>query len=751
MKSGASEQVRPPLPPSDVRLSGMTGPGDTAALEAAEAFVEACGVHLDRHRARQTVHEILENQEESTPDLWRRALVEVARTAGLHCRSIETSVKEVQNAVRNGAPACAVLGPVGSEVICLLAPDERETFHAKLYSRDAAPRRVSAKEIERLVSGHPKSTWILGQPTLPYRALGMSALSGPGKPPSPLRRAFALLKMERRDVGLVAIFSLVVGGLALASPLAVEALVNTVAFGQFLQPLFVLSFMLLTCLSFGAFVRLVQIWVIELLQRRLFVRAVEDLAYRLPRVPSSVWRDRYGPETANRFFDVATVQKATSTLLLDGIAIVLQTMIGMAVLAFYHPFLLGFDLVLLAGMALVIFALGAGGIRTAVKESKAKYAVAAWLQELARRPVLFRSSRGADFAFDRADRLAIDWLHYREDQFGVLLRQSAFALALQAIASTALLGLGGWLVIQGQLTLGQLVASELIIATIVGAFAKFGKQIESFYDLMAATDKIGQLFDLPIEVQGLRVLPSLREPAALAFGATGLTIVRRPGDDAEQESSGGRVTIAAGDRVAITGSPGSGKSRLVEALVGLRPPDAGHVEIDGVDMRAVRPDSLREQAILVSEPEIFQGTIEENLSVGAPSASYAKLRQALVDADLADEIDALPLGLQTPLITNGVPLSRTQRVRLTIARATLASPRLLIIDGALDALPDESAERILRSLSGDAKPWTLIVVTGRQDIERKFARVLRTHRPPTPDATASGSASSPSAENLSHA
>jgi ABC-type bacteriocin/lantibiotic exporter with double-glycine peptidase domain len=722
-----------------------------AALAAAEAFVSACGVHFDRRRARYAVHEILETVEEPVPELWTRAIVEVARTAGLHCRTIEASFKEVHDAVRSGAPAFAVVGPAGSESVCVLSQSDREKVQATLYSGVAAPRGVSPREVVRLAaeSGRPK--WTLGQATLPYRALGMSALTGGGKPPSPLRRAFALLRMERRDVALVAIFSLVVGGLALASPLAVEALVNTVAFSQFVQPLFVLSLMLLIFLGLGGVVRLVQIWVVELLQRRFFVRAVEDLAYRLPRVPSSVWREKYGPETANRFFDVVTVQKATATLLLDGIAILLQTLIGMVVLGFYHTFLIGFSLALLAGMAITIFALGAGGIRTAIKESKAKYGTAAWLQELARHPVLFRSSRGAGYAFDRADGLAVEWLHYRGDQFGVVLRQSAFAIALQAIALTALLGLGGWLVIQGQLSLGQLVAAELIIATIVGAFAKFGKHIESFYDLMAGTDKIGQLFDLPVEDQRLRVLPSLREPAAVQFSSPGLLDVRRYGDDSEEERTEERVLIEAGERIAIVGPAGSGKSRLVEALVGLRYADSGHVEIDGVDLRAVRPDSLREQAVLVGEPEIFAGTLEQNLAIAAPSGSYAKLRQALVDADLDEEVDALPQGLETPLLTDGVPLSRSQRIRLAIARAMLASPRLLVIDGTLDALPDETAERILRRLRDASNPWTLIVVTGRRDIERKFDRTLRTLRRPTPSGRANHASDSSSAVDLTHA
>ena len=295
------------------------------------------------------------------------------------------------------------------------------------------------------------------------------------------------------------VFALLVGVLALAMPVAVEALVNTVAFGRYLQPVVVLAILLFTFLAFAAAMRALITFIVEILQRRLFVRVVEDLAYRLPRVQQQSFDHVHGPELVNRFFDVVTVQKTIAALLLDGIAIVLQTVIGMAVLAFYHPFLIGFDVVLLLLIAFIIFVLGRGAVRTAVQESKAKYAVGAWLEELARHHTAFKLHAGTQFALDRADQLAVNWLEYRRDHFRIVMRQILFALGLQALAATALLGLGGWLVILGELTLGQLVAAELIVMMIVGSFAKLGKYIESFYDLLASVDKLGYLFDLPTE------------------------------------------------------------------------------------------------------------------------------------------------------------------------------------------------------------------------------------------------------------
>jgi ABC-type bacteriocin/lantibiotic exporter with double-glycine peptidase domain len=430
------------------------------------------------------------------------------------------------------------------------------------------------------------------------------------------------------------------------------------------------------------------------------------------------WDRAYGPELTNRFFDVVTLQKSASALLLDGISIVLQTVIGMAVLAFYHPFLLGFDVVLLALIGFTVFGLGRGAVTTAVKESRAKYAVAAWLEELTRHPSAFTMHTGNQFALERADQLAVQWLDARRDHFRILLRQILFALGFQALAATALLGLGGWLVILGELNLGQLVAAELIVMMIVGSFAKLGKHLESFYDLLASVDKLGHLFDLSTEdydkLFHLRVL----EPAALRV--RGLSY--QYGENAALRNVS--FELSPGEVVALVGRAGSGKSTLIDLICGLRSPGSGHIELDGIDLRELRPDSLREHLALARSVEIFAGTIDENVHLHRPHISALNVRDALETVGLLDELLKFPEGLNTPLRTDGLPLSSSQASRLMLARAMVGRPRLLLIDGTLDGLPDEVAADVLAKLTRDGGAWTLLIVTGRQAIVEACGRAV---------------------------
>jgi ABC-type bacteriocin/lantibiotic exporter with double-glycine peptidase domain len=436
-----------------------------------------------------------------------------------------------------------------------------------------------------------------------------------------------------------------------------------------------------------------------------------------------------GRELVNRFFDVVVVQKVAAQLLLDGVLLVLGTLVGMAMLAFYHPWLLGFDLMLLGMIALIVFVLGRGAVKSSVKESKTKYSMAAWLEEIAGCPTTFRYDGSDRLALEHADRLASDYLDARSRHFRILMRQIVFALAMQAVASTVLLGLGGWLVISGQLTLGQLVAAELIVAVIVGSFAKLGKHMESFYDLLASVEKLGRLFDLPVERQdGLTSLP---------VGSTDsveLVNVDYTPADGPHALRGVNLTIHPGDRVAITGTSGSGKSTLLDLLFGLRAPTRGHATIGGVELRELRPDALRRHVALVREIEAFEGSIAENVGLGRPHVSTADIRKALAEVGLLQDILRLPKQLDTQLTNSGYPLTSTQLRRLMLARGCVAMPRLLLVDGTLDSLPDGEALALAEWLCRPEHPWMLLLVTGREALAATCHRRIELRRVDTSSA-----------------
>ncbi|MDA7980835.1 MAG: ATP-binding cassette domain-containing protein [Pirellulales bacterium] len=700
------------------------------ALNVLEHFSLAAGLGFDRILTGRALREATRTIPGDNWSAWSRRFVEVGETIDMRVRAFEAKLKDALTFTEQGTPVATSVEVDGAtlEWIVILGSKANRYRIVTLQQGSSQVddgRWLSARQLRKrlkLSAGESTNRWVIGQPAFacqtPVSTAWERESDSSSQPVTPVSRLWAMMRPERKDLWVVLIFSIVVGLLALASPVAVEALVNTVAFGQFLQPVIVLAVLLLTFLAFAGAMRALIAYVVEVLQRRLFVRVVEDLAYRLPRVKQRALDSEHGPELVNRFFDVVTVQKSVAALLLDGIAIVLQTVIGLAVLAFYHPFLLGFDIVLLTLIALIVFGLGRGAVKTAVRESKSKFAIGGWLQELARHPTAFKLHAGAQFAIERADQLSIDWLEARRIHFRIIMRQILFALGLQALAATVLLGLGGWLVIQGELTLGQLVAAELIVMIIVGSFAKLGKHMENFYDLLASVDKLGRLFDLPTEAHDKLFHLADTAPARL----NAMHVSHSYGKKSVLRNL--NLSVSPGESLAVMGRSGSGKSTLIDLLAGLRQPSNGRVEIDGMDLRELRPDSLREHIGFARGVEIFSGSIDENIHLNRTHINAMDVRQALAAVGLLDEVLQLPDGLNTSLQTNGSPLSSCQAIRLMIARAIAGHPRLLLIDGALDQLDDSTAADVISALDREGAPWTTVIATNRPAIAEACDSIL---------------------------
>ena len=663
---------------------------------------------------------------ENRKSAWRRAGLADAddwadsptlgEALGLHIRKVTLTVAEAMDAC--GSQVALLGGLEGGRGMFALCGFQAGKVRVAIAEGGAVDLRLlGMAEIAALCempTGQPTG-WLAVQPDAPM-AGAVSPDHHAHLPP--LRRLIELMRPERADLWLL--LGLAVGSslLALAPPVAVQALVNSVAMGGMGQPLAVLSAILFLFLAFSGAVYVLESYLVEMVQRRIFVRLSADLAQRLPKVRSEFYERHNGAELVNRFFDVLTVQKAGSSLLLDGISLAMQAVFGLTLLAFYHPFLLAFDAVLLAAISFILLVLGRGGVDTAIAESISKYALVAWLETVARNLLTFKSAGGPRWAGVRTDALAHAYLAAKRAHYRVLLRQIVASLTLYAIASTALLAIGGYLVIAGQLTLGQLVAAELIVSSALASLIKFGKQLEGFYDLMSGVDKIGHLLDLPLERQA-GSMPPTQGPGALSV--RGLRFgygSKRP------VLSGLDFRVRPGEKIALFGPHGSGKSTLAELLCGLRAPAAGQIELDGVDLGEWRLDSLRKRVALVSSFEIIEDSLFENVRIGRPEIGVQEVRQALDAVGLYEEL--LPDSLvDLELGPNGAPLSTVQAMRLLLARAMVGRPGLLLLDGVLDEMDELTRERVGLALFAEDAPWTLLVMTGSPAVAAACQRTIK--------------------------
>jgi ABC-type bacteriocin/lantibiotic exporter with double-glycine peptidase domain len=553
---------------------------------------------------------------------------------------------------------------------------------------------------------------------LPEAVLGPSA---DAEDRTPTERLWELLVLEKGNIGLVYAYATLVGLFSLTLPLGVQAIIGLVSGGLFLQPIVLLIiFVILGTIATGV-LQVMQLSAVERIQQRIFARLALEFSLRVPRVSLEQWLKGDLSERMNRFFEVVTIQKSLGKLLTGATTALLQVMFGLLLLGFYHPYFIMFW----AGLALAFYLLMRltypQGLETSLMESKYKYRAVHWLEEVARSVASFKSAGRATPALQRMDEHVSGYLRYRQRHFRVLVLQALAAVGLKAMITGSLLILGSFLVIGGQITLGQFVAAELVVVTVLAGVEKLVNSLDETYDLLTSMYKLGGVTDLPLEhVGGLRI------PDAVEGYAVRLQDVSYTYPGAERPAIEGiTLQVRPGAKVALTGSDGSGASTLLNVIAGLLPHYGGLVQVGGFTLRDVDPVTMRDRVGLVlGNSEIFEGSVEENISLGRRDVGAAEVMQALARVGAAEEVQELPLGLRTPLVSGGRGLPSTLRVRLLVARAIAARPRLVILDELLATVEPVARHELIQALVGPDAPWTLFLVSHDPEVFRAVDTVL---------------------------
>ncbi len=528
-----------------------------------------------------------------------------------------------------------------------------------------------------------------------------------------------LARGEAREIFILIVYAFGIGLCTLSIPIAVQSLVNSVAFGTVFQPIVVISILLTGVLLISGVLRVLQLVATEILQQRVIVRYALYIGRMLPHVIVDEFNRRFGPEYVLRFLEVFNVQKLISLLLLDGIALAMQLVIGLIIVSFYHPYFLAFALCTVVLIFIVTYLLGYGGVSSACSESSAKYDVVAWFQDLATVPTIFKSYAGERHALNRSDLLVSDYIEKRKKHFSILFRQNVGVIVVQILGNGALLLLGGKLVIDGKLTLGQLVSAEIIFSTVFSSITKLGKYIENFHDLCAGLDKLASLVQLPYESVGGDIHFESARGAQVTI--ENLTVSSETDNVLLLKNI--NLSIQSGEKMAIVGQGGSGKSVLAKLLYRLVTPTTGKVEVDGNLLSDIAPLDLRTSLEVIGDAEIFHGTILENISAGN-RVERTVVRSVLKDLGVLSSIESLPEGLDTPLRGSWTPLSRAQVQLIMIARGIVAQSRLLVIDGTLDGLGDGVVEIVVATLKKLGANCTVVVLTKEVAIAALLDRVI---------------------------
>lgn len=544
--------------------------------------------------------------------------------------------------------------------------------------------------------------------------------AGHGPKYSPFRRLLGLIIEDRREVFGLCVYALLNSLLLLAVPLAAQGLVNVSAAGLNLQPLLVLAGSLFLGLLFAGVLTSLRYYLAEHVQQRIFTRVALRVANTLPNVKSQYLAKSGGPELMNRFFDVINIQKSWFKLIFEGPGAILEIIIGMTLLALYGTELLLVASVFIIGGGLTVALAGFGGVKSSIEESACKYRVAEWLEEMVRCQDTLRLNLRQGFWQEETDRRCVDYLNYRRSHFWVLMRQVVIHYFITAAGLAGMLGYGGYLVLQGELSLGQLVAAELVIWSLFKATDKLLRSWDAYFDLLTGLDKIGYITDLPTEESGRAETSHTNVPARLEVSELCYSHSTEQGTFLREI----QFTVEPQERIGVLGDTGAGKSTLLRALAGYLVPSSGSVELDHIDLREMSAQELARSVGYVSDrSELFSGSMIDNVAVGR-ECDFHHLRQLLMETGGRTALRQSPRSGLTPLTSAGSILSSGERTSILLSRALLLKTRMLVVDDQLTHLSEESVRKVVRQVMlADDRP-TFITTSNRPEILAHCDRLL---------------------------
>lgn len=536
---------------------------------------------------------------------------------------------------------------------------------------------------------------------------------------SPVTRLWKLLREEKSDIVAIYFFAILAGLVQLSLPLGIQAIIGFVLGGTLSASLVVLISVLVAGVLFVGIMQINQMKVIERIQQRIFTRYAFAFADRIPKLDLKKVDAFYLPELVNRFFDTTSLQKSISKLLLDLPSAMIQVLFGLILLSFYHSFFILFGVLLLLVLWLILYLTGSKGLQSSLAESTYKYGMAGWLEEMARLVKVFKFSSSSGLHLKKANDRTVHYLEARTRHFHVLLLQYRTLVFFKVAITAAMLVVGVSLLLDQQINIGQFVAAEIIIITVINAVEKIITNLDSVYDVLTAVDKVSKLTDKPVEVTGHYDLP---EGERISVKTDRLSFGYEEGKPVLQDLS---FSIREGEKVCISGKDGAGKSTLLKILTGTYTDFTGALLINNIPMGNYNLVSLREKTgIFFPQENIFNGTLWENITMGRPDVEKSYVNHLARQTGLLSFLSTLPLGYDAELDPTGKRLPRNVIQKILLVRALANRPRLLLLEEPWQGIEEQyrtGIQDFLVQLEGT----TVIIATNDESFAARCSQAIR--------------------------
>jgi ABC-type bacteriocin/lantibiotic exporter with double-glycine peptidase domain len=536
-----------------------------------------------------------------------------------------------------------------------------------------------------------------------------------------LYKLFRLLRLDGKEITALYLLSILSGLIQLSLPLGIQAIINfaIVATGRKQLPasMWVLILLVVLGVLFTGMLKINQMKIVEKIQQKIFTRFSFEFSYRIPKLNVKSIDQYHLPELVNRFFDIPTLQKSLAKLLLDIPTAVIQLCFGLILLAFYNSVFIVFGIILLVVLYLILYISSPKGFEASLEESNYKYDIGGWVQEIARGIKTFKFFNSFNLHLEKTNHLLEGYLHSRNRHFQILKLQYWSLVVFKILITASMLIVGGILLIRQEINIGQFIAAEIIILTIMNAVEKLIVSLETVYDLLTSVEKINKITEKPIDEEGSYEFVKKQgieiEAKNLRFGFEKTPILKNIS-----------FLIKPGQKVAITGDGDSGKTVLLRMLTGVFQDFEGDLSFDQVPINNYNLNTLRNNiGIYMQKQDIFSASLWENITLGNKEVKEQDVLDTFKIVGLDNFYKSLSKGFDTHLEPTGKQLSSSSVQKLLIARSLLNQPALLLLDEPMKLIAADDKQYLKNYLFG-LKDVTIIFTTNDPALIAKCDMVI---------------------------
>lgn len=541
---------------------------------------------------------------------------------------------------------------------------------------------------------------------------------------NPVKRILKVIELEKNEISSVYFYAILNGLIQLSLPLGIQSIISFVLGGAITTSLVVLICLVVLGVFLNGMLQVNQMRLIEKVEQKIFVRYSFEFAERIPKLNLQAVDGYYLPELINRFFDTVSLQKGISKLLLDIPTATIQIVFGLVLLSFYHPVFIFFGLLLVLIVYVVLKITSAKGMESSLQESDYKYAVAGWLQEMARVVKSFKFAKHTSLNIQKTDRLVTGYLHHRTTHFKILLWQYWSLIGFKVLITAAMLIVGSVLLVSQQLNIGQFIAAEIIILMVITSVEKLIVSLDKVYDVLTSVEKLGKVTDKPTEEEGTVDLKNEQEGLSVEMNRVNFNYQDKEHTN-QNTLSDISLTIEKNEKVCIMGRGGAGKSTLLRLLTGSYKNFSGTLLINNIPVTNYRLQSLREQTgILFNQQDIFEGTLLENITMGWPDISGQHILEVAEKIGLKKYFFGLPQGFNTPLDPAGKKMPQKIIQKILLLRASINNPRLVLLEEPFNGIEEEIQHQIIDYLLHQTPHQTLLVISNDQAFAAQCDKVI---------------------------